>query len=166
MTPCSLVDVCRSFGGLDASVLTVDETSILIDRFISSSRKFQVTLSRRSEVTFLFNTLRCCRLLTLLSVELIKLYSSLGEVSAFRLAKRSSQPNMGSALHYCAYFHFNPSSIPPKGQGELSCHSHLPVSGLLIVICSAMGYILNYRFDSGQFCYSRHFNYAFIYYTP
>jgi hypothetical protein len=34
MMPCSLVDSCRRFGGLDVSVLVVDEASMLISRFL------------------------------------------------------------------------------------------------------------------------------------
>jgi len=33
MTPCSLVYIFRNFGTLDASIFTVDETTVLIDRF-------------------------------------------------------------------------------------------------------------------------------------
>jgi len=90
------------------------------------------------------------------SVGSIKLYSSVSKVSVFWLANRGSKPNMGSPLYYCAYFLFNPSSLPPpppKARGiELSRnHSPSPVSGILIAVCWALQYILNYRYNSGNF---------------
>jgi len=77
-------------------------------------------------------------------------------VSAFWLANRSSNPNMGSVLHYCANFLCDPSTLPPKKSSrriKLSRnHSLSPVSGLLIAVCSALRYILNFRYESGEFC--------------
>jgi len=89
---------------------------------------------------------------TPLSVELIKFYSSVSKVSAFWLANWVQSQ---TALLYITVltFFLTQALYAPRARGIKLSRNHTPSHffGLLIEMCSALRYILNYRYDSGYF---------------
>jgi len=165
MSPCSLVDICRSFGGLHTSVLTVDETCTLINRLmfrlhVNFRLHWQDGAKERSFLTP-WAVEACWHLLGLNWLSCMVQWGKWVCSGLLTWVRRQIW-----VLFYIYVLIFCiPSCLLTTSLKRIilsRIYSPSAVSIVLIAKCSALRYNLNFSYDIGKFCYCRYHYCAYI----